>query len=215
MLPLARYTLNSLFVAAVAVPLTLVVASWAGFAMAQQRERTRKRLMIFSLTILLIPLTTLWLTRFILFKWLGLINTPFALIVPALAGSSPLFVLLFYWTFRRIPKDLFESARLDGAGALIVWRRIALPMAVPTTVAVGVLAFLFYWSDFINPLMYLRSQEFYTLPVGLQQLQQLDKTNWPLLMAGAVLMAGPAVVMFLFVQRYFLRDNRMIGSDGR
>ena len=215
MLPLARYTLNSLFVAAVAVPLTLVVASWAGFAMAQQRERTRKRLMIFSLVILLIPLTTLWLTRFILFKWLGLINTPFALIVPALAGSSPLFVLLFYWTFRRIPKDLFESARLDGAGALIVWRRIALPMAVPTTVAVGVLAFLFYWSDFINPLMYLRSQEFYTLPVGLQQLQQLDKTNWPLLMAGAVLMAGPAVVMFLFVQRYFLRDNRMIGSDGR
>lgn len=88
-------------------------------------------------------------------------------------------------------------------------------MAVPTTVAVGVLAFLFYWSDFINPLMYLRSQEFYTLPVGLQQLQQLDKTNWPLLMAGAVLMAGPAVVMFLFVQRYFLHDNRMIGSDGR
>ena len=146
---------------------------------------------------------------------MGLINTPFALIVPALAGSSPLFVLLFYWTFRRIPKDLFELARLDGAGALIVWRRIALPMAVPTTVAVGVLAFLFYWSDFINPLMYLRSQEFYTLPVGLQQLQQLDKTNWPLLMAGAVLMAGPAVVMFLFVQRYFLRDNRMIGSDGR
>ena len=64
MLPLARYTLNSLFVAAVAVPLTLVVASWAGFAMAQQRERTRKRLMIFSLVILLIPLTTLWLTRF-------------------------------------------------------------------------------------------------------------------------------------------------------
>lgn len=117
MLPLARYTLNSLFVAAVAVPLTLVVASWAGFAMAQQRERTRKRLMIFSLAILLIPLTTLWLTRFILFKWLGLINTPFALIVPALAGSSPLFVLLFYWTFRRIPKDLFELARLGMARA--------------------------------------------------------------------------------------------------
>ena len=143
-------------------------------------ERTRKRLMIFSLAILLIPLTTLWLTRFILFKWLGLINTPFALIVPALAGSSPLFVLLFYWTFRRVPKDLFEIGAVGWRRRLDCLAKNALPMAVPTTVAVGVLAFLFYWSDFINPLMYLRSQHLYTLPVGLQQLQQLDKTNWPL-----------------------------------
>jgi multiple sugar transport system permease protein len=68
------------------------------------------------------------------------------------------------------------------------------------------LAFVFYWSDFLSPLLYLKSQSLYTLPVGLQQLRQLDRTNWPLLMSGAVLMTLPPVFVFLFLQRYFLRD---------
>ena len=78
--------------------------------------------------------------------------------VPALAGSSPLFVLLYYWTFRRAQPEIFEMAHLDGAGVFTVWRRIALPNAVPTTIAVAVLTFILYWSDFISPLLYLRTR---------------------------------------------------------
>jgi multiple sugar transport system permease protein len=100
---------------------------------------------------------------------------------------------------------------MDGASAFTIWRRIAWPLARTTTMAVCVLAFLYYWNDFINPLLYLKSQEYYTLAVGVQQLQQLDKTNWPLLMAACVLMTAPMVLIFLVAQRYFLPESRMSG----
>lgn len=207
MLPMARYVLNSLFVTAVAVPVTLLVASWAGMAMAQLEEPTRRRLVIFSALLLMVPVTSVWLTRFLIFRWLGLLNTPWALMMTALMGASPLFVLLFFRAYRRLPAALFDAAHLDGASALTVWWRIALPLSRSTIVAVAVLAFLMFWGDFIDPLMYLRSQELYTLPVGLRQLEQLDRTNWPLLMAGTMVMIVPAVLLFMIIQRYLLQDN--------
>lgn len=177
--PLGRYIGNSLAVVALALPITLLSASWAGFAMAQLPSHDQRRLTILAILALMVPTTALWLTRFVLFKQLGLIDTIWALVVPAFMGSSPLFVLLFYWTFRRIPVELFKSARLDGAGALLIWARVAMPLARPTLVAVGVLTWMLYWSDFINPLLYLKSESRYTLPLGLKLLQQMDKTNWP------------------------------------
>ena len=134
--------------------------------------------------------------------------------VAAQRGTSPLFVLLFYWTFRRVRPEIFELPRLDGAGAFTVWRRVALPLAVPTAVAVAILAFLFYWSDFINPLLYLRSQERFTLPLGLRQLQTLDPGDWPILMAASVVLVTPVVVFFLFLQRRFFDDLRLPDQDG-
>jgi multiple sugar transport system permease protein len=210
LLPFGRYFLNSLFVVIAAVPLTIVVASWGGLAMSQLPDRSRRFLLVFSLGLLMVPFSALWLTRFIMFSAIGLTNSHLALIAPALSGTSPLFVLLFYWTFRRVPRELFEMARLEGAQVLSIWWRIALPIALPTTAAVAMLAFIFYWSDFMSPLLYLRSQSLYTLPIGLQQLQQLDRTNWPLLMSGAVMLTLPPVLLFLIVQRYFLRDAQWL-----
>lgn len=211
LLPFGRYLLNSFIVVAVAVPLTLVTSSMAGFAMALLERRSRVQLVVLAVALLMVPVTALWLTRFLLFRWAGLTDSLVALIVPALAGSSPLFVLLYYWTFRRVPSEVFEMARLDGAGVLATWRRIALPQAIPTSIAVAVLTFILYWSDFVSPLLYLRSQDLYTLPMGLRQLQQLDPSDWPLLMAGAVLLAVPAIGFFLIVQHLFLGE-RGLGS---
>ena len=123
---------------------------------------------------------------------------------PALMGSSPLFVLLFYWTFRRMDRAMFESAELDGATLFQAWWHIGLPLARPALMAVGMLSFLYYWNDFINPLLYLRSQPLFTLPVGLLQLQEMDKTNWPLLMAASAVMTVPAVIVFSVLQRALL-----------
>jgi multiple sugar transport system permease protein len=211
-MPLARYTFNSLLVAALAVPLTLASASWAGFALAQVSRRARRRLVLLALVFLLVPITALWLARTALFHWLGLVDTYAALLAPAVMGTSPLFVLLFFWAFQRQPAELYESARLEGAGAFSIWWRVALPLARATVVAVSVLTLLVYWSDFINPLLYLKSPELYTLPVGIQQLQQHDRANWPLLMAGAVVMTVPAVLLFLLVQRYFLGEDGLAGA---
>ncbi len=207
LLPFERYLVNSLLVVAVTVPVTLLVASWAGFAIAQLDDLQRRRLVVIAVGLLLVPATALWLTRYLVFRQLGILDSLAALMAPAFMGSSPLFVLLFYWAFRRLPAELYESARLDGAGAITVWRRVALPLALPTIVAVALLTFLLYWSDFLAPQMYLRSQELYTLPVGLRQLQTLDRTNWPVLMAGSVVLAIPAVLVFGIVQRWFLRTH--------
>jgi multiple sugar transport system permease protein len=154
------------------------------------------------------PITALWLTRFLVLNELRLIDSYAALLAPVWLGSSPLFVLIFYWSFRRIPADVIESARLDGLGALAIWRRIALPLARPALGAVSVLTFVQYWSDFINPLLYLKSESRYTLPIGLRLLQQMDITSWPLLMAGVMVMIAPIMILFVLAQRAFWVEVR-------
>ncbi|MBK9602326.1 MAG: carbohydrate ABC transporter permease [Anaerolineales bacterium] len=215
MLPLGRYIFNSLLVAGIAVPITLVTASLAGFAMTQLNRRGRESLLGLSVVLLVVPTVAVWVARFILFRTLGLFNSYAALLAPALMGSSPLFVLLFFWSFRRIPRELYDAARMDGAGPLEIWWRVALPLSGATVIVVGILTFLLYWGDFTTPLFYLKSQTLYTLPVGLRQLQELDRTNWPLLLAGAMVMTLPSVLLFGIVQRFFLPENRLAGIYGQ
>lgn len=214
LIQLGRFIVNSLLIVGFAVPVTLLTASWAGFAMAQSRQTVRRRLMVLAVLLLMVPMTALWLTRFVLFSTLSLIDTYWVLVLPAAMGSSPLFVLLFYWTFRRISPELFEAARLESAGPLRLWWSVALPLARPTIVTVAVLTFTLYWSDFTTPLLYLKSEQRYPLSMGLQMLQQMDQTNWPLLMAAVVVMSGPVIGMFLLVQRYFWPEGRVANQQG-
>jgi multiple sugar transport system permease protein len=212
---LPRYTLNSLVVVAFAVPLTILFASWAGFAMSRLPARAAGILVAVSLIALMVPVTALLVSRFAIFRTVGLTNTYVPLIAPALMGTSPFYVLLFYWSFRRLPGELFEAARLEGMGALQMWRRVAMPLVHPITVAVGVLAFVFTWSNFLDPLIYLFDQDKFTVPLGLKSLAQLDRQNYPLLLAGAVTATAPVVGAFLYVQRYFLHEFRGSGWLGQ
>ncbi|HMP40859.1 MAG TPA: carbohydrate ABC transporter permease [Roseiflexaceae bacterium] len=204
MLPLGNYLLNSLSVVLISVPLTRLVAAWAGYALARLPERAALILIALAVGLRMVPATSLWLPRFLLFSQASLIDTFGALIAPALMGTSPFYVLLFYWAFRRIPAEIFESGRLDGAGAFGGWARLGMPLVGPTAVTVAVLCFVHYWSDFINPLLYLKSDHNYTLAVGLRMLQQLDPTGWPLLMAAAVVMIMPVLALFVLVQKAFV-----------
>jgi multiple sugar transport system permease protein len=183
--------------------------------MTQISPRPRGWLIVISLAALMVPVTALWLTRFIIYKWIGVLDTLWAVVLPAFAGSTPFYVLLFYWTFTRIPTELYEAARLEGAGAFRIWARIAMPLAKPSIVAVAVLAFVLYWSNFIDPLLYLNDQRNYPLTVGLQFLQQMQPTAFPLLMAGAVMITLPVIIMFMFAQKFFLQDARGAGWLGR
>ncbi len=207
--PMARYARNSLFVVSLALPLTLLTASLAGFAMTQLSTAWRQRLVTASVALLLVPGMAVWTFRFHILNLLGLVDTLWALIVPGLAGGSPLLVLLFYWAYWRVPHELFESARLDGADAWTVWRRVALPLARPTMMAAALLAFVLYWGDFTTPVLYIYSPKLYTLPIGLQLLRQMDETNLPLLMAASVMMALPIIIFVVLVQALFLRDRSL------
>jgi multiple sugar transport system permease protein len=207
--PLGRYTLNSILVVAVAVPMTLLTSSLAGFGLSQLRGPWRNRLLILSIALMMVPAPAVWLFRYQLLRWLGLLTSLWSLVLPAFAAGTPLLVLLFYWTFRRNPIELYEAARVEGADAWTTWRKIAMPMARPTIAAVIVLSFALYWNDFTNPILYLYRPSTYTLPVGLQILKQLDATNWSLLMAGAVVVTLPMALLFLLLQPLFLSDNAL------
>jgi multiple sugar transport system permease protein len=205
---LGRYTLNSLLVVSLALPLTLVFASWAGFAMARLPRRAAGWLVAISLVALMVPVTALLVPRFAMFSWLGLTNTYVPLVAPALVGTTPFYVLLYYWAFRRVPGELFEACRLEGLSPFVVWWRVAMPLVKPVTVAVGVLAAVFTWSNFLDPLIYLFDAHLFTLPLGLRSLAQVDRQDFPLLLAGAVTATLPVVVAFLYAQRFFLQEPR-------
>jgi multiple sugar transport system permease protein len=212
---LARYTANSLFVAALVVPLSVLVASWAGFAMSRLPERHARALVGASLVALMVPVTALLVPRFAIFRALGLTDTYWPLIAPALIGFSPFYVLLFYWSFRRLPRELLGAARLEGFSPLRTWWRVAMPLVRPVTTAVALLAFVFSWGNFLDPLVYVFDERLFTLPLGLRSLAQLDRQNFPVLLAGSVAATLPVLVAFAYLQRFFLAEGVRVRRLGR
>ena len=212
---LGSAALNSLLVAAVFVPLSVLVASWAGLALVFVGARARTVLLVLTLGALMVPLTALLVPRFALFQWLGLVDSYVPLVAPALLGASPFYVLLYFAAFRRLPAELYDACLLEGMTPLTIWRRIAMPLVRPVTVAVGVLAFVFSWGNFLDPLIYLYDRDLFTLPLALKSLAQLDPTNYPLLLAGAVMATAPVVLGFLLAQRYLFEPYRGAGWLGR
>ena len=207
---IVRYSINSLVLAAFVVPLTLLFASWAGFGMSRLAPRSTGALVGLSLGALMVPASALLVPRFAMYRWIGnqvgwsVIDTYIPLIAPSLLGTSPFFVLVYYWSFRRVPEELYEAARLEGLGPLGTWWRMALPLVRPVTAAVALLTFVFSWSNFVDPLIYLSNEDRFTLPLGLRSLAQLDATNYPVLLAGSLAATLPVVLALLVSQRYFL-----------
>jgi multiple sugar transport system permease protein len=206
LIPLWVYLRNSALVTAVAVPLTVLVASWAGFGIRLLPRRGQRMAVIASLMVLMVPVTAVWATRFEVFRLAGIIDTYLPLIAPALAATTPFYVLIYAWSFGGVADSQIEAARLEGASPWRIWRSLAMPQVKTATLAVAVLAFAFHWGNFIDALLYLSSQQRFTLPLGMRFLQLLNPTDWPLLMAGAVIMTLPSVGVFLFAQRLFLDD---------
>lgn len=200
---LTTHIRNSLLVVAVAVPLTVVIASWAGFAIATATPERRRNLVVVSLLALMVPLSALWVPRFVIYEWSGLLGGLAPLMAPALMATSPFYVLIFALAYSRIPSQLYEAARIEGLTPLQIWRRVAFPLAKPAAFAVGVLAFAFHWSNFVDALLYVGRSTWFTLPLGLRALQTLEPTNHPILLAGAVLATVPVAVAFFLAQRSF------------
>jgi multiple sugar transport system permease protein len=198
---LGRYAVNSLLVCALTVPLALVVASWAGFAISQLPRRAATAIVAASVVALMVPATALLVPRFAVFSALHLTDTWAPLVAPALIGVSPFYVLLYAWAFHRLPPEVLDAARAEGAGPFVLWRRVAMPLVEPVTVAVAVLAFVVTWGNFLDPLIYLSNERLFTLPLGLRSLAQLDRQDSPLLLAGAVLATAPVVVVLLVALR--------------
>lgn len=204
---MAQQALNSLLVALATVPLGVLIASWAGFSLARLPERWSRPVLVASLVALLVPATGLLVGRFVIFNAAGLTNSYLPLVAPALIGTTPLSVLLFWWAFQRLPAEYFDAARIEGIGPLGAWWHIGLPLVRPVVVAAAVIGFAFSWSDVLGPLIYLYDSELFTLPLGLRSLAELSRADQPLFLAGAVSATLPVVVAFLVAQRFFLNDR--------
>ncbi len=204
-----RYVLNSLIVAGLTVPLAVLVASWAGFAMTRLPGRWPVRFVVVSLVALMVPVTALMIPRFTLFRWAGLTGTYAPLVAPALIGMSPFYVLIYFRAFRRIPDDLYDTARIEGLSPLATWRRVGMPLVRGATVVVAVLTFVASWGNLLDPLIYITSERMFTLPVGMKALSVLDPHNFPLMLAGAVTATAPVVLVFILAQRYLFQEARL------
>ena len=197
------YMRNSLFVVLIAVPVTVLIASWGGFAIATASPKIRRLLIVSSLIALMVPVTALWIPRFVMFKWMGINDTLVPLMAPALMATTPFYVLIFGLVYSRLPRSLYEAAQLEGLSPFGIWRRVAFPLGRAAAFAVGALALAWHWANFIDPLIYLSSEERFTLPLAMRALQTLEPTNHPILLAAAVIATVPPVLAFLLVQRTF------------
>jgi multiple sugar transport system permease protein len=199
--PLWTFMRNSGLVVLIAVPVTVIVSSLAGFGIARAEPRVARRWIIASFVAMMVPIGALWIPRFVIFKWAGLLDSIWPLVAPALMGTTPFYVLLFALVYSRLPKSLFEAAELDGLSPVRTWWKVALPLARPATFAIAVLAFVWHWSNFFDPLIYLTTEERFTLPLGMRSLATLEPRLFPLTLAGALIAAVPPVIAFLLAQR--------------
>lgn len=201
---LLRASVNSLAVVVVAVPVSVLVAALAGFALTRVSPRIAGAIAVASLAALMVPATALLVPKFALFRAAGWTDTLLPLMAPALIGTSPLYPLVYYLAFRALPSDLYDACRLEDLSPIRTWWRVAMPMVRPVTGAIAALTFVVTWSNFLDPLVYLYDRGRFTLPLALRSLATLDKTNYPVFLAGAVLATAPALIVFGLAQRTFL-----------
>ena len=207
LVPLGRQLLNSALVVSIAVPVTVLVASLAGFAVVTAGRRARAALVVVTVMALVVPSSALWVPRVVLLERLGLTDRTAVVAFPALMATSPFLVLLFALAYSRIPATLIDAARLEGLSAMRTWRTVALPLARPATVAVAMLAFVFHWSNIVEPLLLLSREESWPVALGVRSLSTLEPTLYPLFLSGALLATVPPVLAFSLAQRALFRGT--------
>ena len=203
-----RWLANTAIYAVTSVVLVLLFASIAAYAFAKQRFFGRTLLFWTFVAMLMVPYHLTLIPQFILMRNLNLIDTLPGLILPTLANAQALFLMRQF--IRGIPDELIEAARIDGAGELRVFFRIVLPQCKPILATLGVFVFLWHWNDFLWPLVAMQSPDHYTLTVGLASLQA-QQTSLAVTMAAAVVTFLPILVIYLALQRYFVRGVTLTG----
>jgi len=205
-----RYFLNSTLVAALVTLGNLVFCSAVGYALAKLRFPGRRGLFVVVLGMLMVPAMVTFVPQFVLVSNLGLTNTYAGLVLPFLAGPFGVFLMRQY--LLSVPDDLIEAARVDGAGEFRIFWQVVLPLCGPALATLGILTFLASWNNFLWPLVVATTEDKYTLPVALALYSVgQNRTDFGLLLAGAVVVVLPVLVVFLVLQRQFLRGIATTG----
>ncbi len=208
-----QFFFNSTVVATAITAGNLIFSPMLGFALAKLRFRGKRVLLMAVLSTMMLPAAATLIPLFVLMSQLGLVNSYAGLILPFLAG--PFGVFLTRQFFAGLPDELLEAARIDGAGEFRIFWTIAMPLAGPVLATLGILTFLGSWNSFIYPLVMAQSEELYTLPVALATFATGQyQADHGMLMAGALVLVVPVLIVFIFMQRWITEGISTTGLKG-
>jgi alpha-1,4-digalacturonate transport system permease protein len=208
-LPWDQFYINSIAIAAIAVPITVFINLLAGYTFAKYKFPGRDILFLLMISTLMIPIQVIMVPEFLIVAKLGWVNTWWGVLVPRAAEAFGLFMVRQFMV--SIPDELIEAARLDGAGEFTIVRRVVLPLSWPVIAVLSIFTFMWRWNDFAWPLVVLQEQSAYTVPLGLSLMQGQYFTDWTGLMSMSLLSIIPMMLVFVFFQRYFIQG---IASTG-
>jgi multiple sugar transport system permease protein len=201
----ARFMVNSIVVAVIVVAGNIVAASAAGYALAKLDFAGKRIAFGAVMAAMMVPFTAVFVTQFVITVDLGLADTLTGIALPGVAMPLSVFIMRQYAA--SIPDELLEAARIDGAGEFRIFFRVFLPLAGPAVATIAIMSFLTSWNNFIWPLIVAQSTSSYTLPVGLAANSQAAAhvKDYGLMLAGAIVVMMPVLLLFLFLQRYFVQ----------
>ena len=208
-LSIGRYLFNSALIAIIVTTTSLLINGMAGYAFAKLRFRGRDRLFKALSGGLVLPVQVAMLPLFLLLKNMGLINTYWGVIIPGMSSIFGIFLVRQYAL--AIPDEMLDAARVDGASEFRIFWSIVVPGIVPILATLAIWTFLATWNDFMWPLIVLSDESHYTLPVALANLAGEHVQDTELMMAGSVITIIPVMLVFLFLQRYYIQGV-MAGS---
>jgi multiple sugar transport system permease protein len=210
--PFYIYYFNSIKITAITVAGNLLTSSMAGYAFAKINFKGRNFLFLLYLSTLMIPGQVLLVPRFILFDWMHLMNTHYALILPGLFTVFGTFLMRQF--FSSLPNELMEAARVDGAGYWRTYWQICLPLTKPALVTLFILTFISHWNEYEGPLIYLRDKALFTIPLGLTNFVEEMGVNYVLSMAASVSAMIPLLIIVIICQRWFVEGIASTGLKG-
>jgi len=212
-IPFLRELANTLIISIGSVIGTLISCPPVAYAFARLKWKGRNFLFGVCLSTMMLPFMATMIPLYVMFRQIHWINTFYPMIVPAFFGT-PLYIFLMRQFYMGLPKDITEAAHIDGAGEFRVFWQIITPLTKPALISIALFTFLANWTDFLAPLIFLNDSHMFTLSLGLQQFQSAHFTAWSYLMAACVVFTLPVVILFFFLQRYFLEGISMSGSKG-
>jgi multiple sugar transport system permease protein/raffinose/stachyose/melibiose transport system permease protein len=208
-LPIGRELFNSTLITLSAIGLILIASTTAGYALGTLRYRFSGVVFLVIASAMMVPMQSLIIPEYINLARLGFINHYYGAILVYAALGAPFATFLMTTYFRRLPEDVIEASLIDGLGYGKIFFRIMLPLAVPAIVTVVVLQFIQIWDDLLVGLLFLQTPAQRTITVGLQTIPAQHFQNFPMEMAGSLVSALPAVLVYLIFQRYLVRGLTM------
>jgi raffinose/stachyose/melibiose transport system permease protein len=196
--------LNSLIVTAVPIPFILVFGSMAAYKMARTKTRLSKALFYLMISTMLMPIIVIIVPLMVHLKRFALIDSLPGLILVYIGFQSPFSVFLYHGFIKNIKTDIEESARIDGCGSLKIFFFIVFPMLKPISATIAVLLSLYFWNDFLLPMLFISSNSRKTLPLAAFRYIGEYMKDWPMLLPAAILLSAPIFVFFFSLQRYIL-----------